>query len=1168
MVSAGGSHTLMIRHDGTLWAWGAGQYGRLGDGNTSNHNLAVPTQIGTASNWVYVSAGGLHSAAIDANGDLWTWGAAGQGQLGNNTTIDSGAPAIISEPGPWRSVSAGARHTVAIKQDGTLWAWGENAQGAIGQNTGMGQYNVPMQVPALPGNTWLDASAGGYYDGGAAYGSFTVGIQSDGSLWAWGWNSSGQLGNGNTSNQTAPVQVVGVSTGDHNWASVSAGCWNTVAIKTDGTLWGWGGNGEYQLGLGVTGDPNTPQEISTGTNWQSVSAGRYHTMAIRTDGTLWGWGQNNEGWLGNGTTATNQTPAQIGTATNWISVSAAWNHTAAVKQDGSLWLAGSNYAGQLGNNNLGGSPDTYDAAYDSSVFLLLQPSIAIVTDPANTSVISGQSGNLSVTALGSLTSGSVTYQWYSTPDGTVSSGIPITDGTGTASAFTTPALTDTTGLGTIYYYYVIASDPNTGGANPVTSAVAAVTVQQTETTVSPVDLSTLTPGAWGAGWRFDGTVLTIDAGASVSLTGTAPAGTRIVVQGPTPTNVTFDNVTISDPGSGNAPLTLASGAVLNLTETGTNSLTSNSGAPAIAVPSDATLNLSGDGVLNANNTGGGVGIGGSTPPGVLTMSGSPIVYASSVDIPLQPPSSGILFNGTTGTVYGSPTTATDWTVPSGSTLDIPVGATLNIGADTTLTNNGTINNSGTINNAGSIVTDGTFTNTATGIINNTGSGGITGTSAPAFGITLDQTGTYTFSGTAENYTPITPLAVTVTNTGNQETGALTLALSGTNPTDFTLTPSSFSDLAVGADNTLTVTPNTGLAPGTYTATVTVSGGNGITASFDVSFTVTAATYGIALSPNTTQDFGTLTVGYTTAPSAHTITVSNTGNQPTGGLTVALSGTNSDSFTLSASSIGSIAVSGSDSFTVVPNTGLAVGAYTATVTVSGGSNITAVSFDVSFTVTAGTGSTPPSTPTPTPTPTPPIPPPTPPVPPVPALPFFDIAGHWAEADGSIAFVYERGLMQGTSATTFAPNATLTRAMFVTILYRMEGEPEVAFRQVFTDVANGQWYSEAVVWATQNGIVQGLGNGGFAPETAVSREQIAVLLYRYAAFKGYDDTAPSFALESIFSDYHLVSNWAEEAMAWAVTNRFIIGSDGKCMPLNAATRAECAALLSRFIGHYTD
>jgi len=449
--------------------------------------------------------------------------------------------------------------------------------------------------------------------------------------------------------------------------------------------------------------------------------------------------------------------------------------------------------------------------------------------------------------------------------------------------------------------------------------------------------------------------------------------------------------------------------------------------------------------------------------------------------------------------------------------------------------------------------------------------------AATYGISLSQTGTYTFTSLAENYVPVTPLTVTVTNTGTQPTGALTVALaSGTN---FTLGKNAISTIAVSGSDTFSVVPNTGLTAGIYTDTVTVSGGNGISATFDVSFTVAAAAYGITHDITSgAYTFPGLRSGYAASDTTPlTVTISNTGNQPTGLLTVTLNGTNSGSFTLGtlsisslslsggdiitlseAVTIGSIAVGGTASFTITPISGLAVGVYQATVTLSGGSDITPVSFDISLTVTAGTDPTPPPTsPTPTPTPTPT---------PVPELPFPDVGGHWAEADGSIAFVYERGLMRGTSATTFAPNATLTRAMFVTTLYRMEGEPPVEFSQVFTDVTGGKWYSDAVVWAIQNGIVQGVGKGHFAPEAAVSREQIAVLLYRYAAFKGYDDIASDTALESIFSDYHLVSSWAEEAMAWAVENKFIIGFDGKCMPLDPATRAECAALLSRFISHY--
>jgi uncharacterized membrane protein len=222
-----------------------------------------------------------------------------------------------------------------------------------------------------------------------------------------------------------------------------------------------------------------------------------------------------------------------------------------------------------------------------------------------------------------------------------------------------------------------------------------------------------------------------------------------------------------------------------------------------------------------------------------------------------------------------------------------------------------------------------------------------------YAISLDPSETYTFPAATYILTPVIPYGaqtakgVTVTNTGNQPTGALTASLSGTDSGSFTLSTTAINSIAVGgfAVNAFTVVPNTGLAGGTYTATVTVSGGNGITASFDVSFTV--KTYGIRLDPSGSHIFTPATAGYT-AQTAKTMTIVNTGNQPTGSLTIALSGTNSSSFTLSATSKGSIAVGGNSAFTVRPNIGLAGGTYAAIVTVSGSNGIT-VSTDVSFTV---------------------------------------------------------------------------------------------------------------------------------------------------------------------------------------------------------------------------
>jgi len=226
---------------------------------------------------------------------------------------------------------------------------------------------------------------------------------------------------------------------------------------------------------------------------------------------------------------------------------------------------------------------------------------------------------------------------------------------------------------------------------------------------------------------------------------------------------------------------------------------------------------------------------------------------------------------------------------------------------------------------------------------------------PVYEITLNQTGTHTFPAATFGYTAQTPLSVSIENIGNQPTGTLTIALSGTNANNFALSRTSVPSIDVAGTNNFTVVPNTGLSVGTYTATVTVTGGNGISENFNVSFTVTPApppppppVYEITLSQVEPHIFDTVIVDYTTQTPLE-ITIENIGNQPTGTLNIALSGANASSFALSRTSVPSIDVAGTNNFTVVPNTGLSVGTYTATVTVTGENNISE-SFDVRFTVT--------------------------------------------------------------------------------------------------------------------------------------------------------------------------------------------------------------------------
>ena len=180
------------------------------------------------------------------------------------------------------------------------------------------------------------------------------------------------------------------------------------------------------------------------------------------------------------------------------------------------------------------------------------------------------------------------------------------------------------------------------------------------------------------------------------------------------------------------------------------------------------------------------------------------------------------------------------------------------------------------------------------------------------------------------------------------------------------------------------------------------------------------------------------------------------------------------------------------------------------------------------------------------------------------PFIDIAGHWGV--DAIRFVYQRRLMSGTTHNTFAPNATLTRGMMVTILWRMAGQPNVVYRPVFRDVAPGRWYTNAVLWAFDAGIAQGTGNT-FAPGSNITREQMAVMLHGYARHRGQNVIVPPTFNPRQFTDHGRVSPWAQEAMFWAVHNNLIGGvTPTTLVPQGTANRAQCATILMRYVQRF--
>lgn len=179
------------------------------------------------------------------------------------------------------------------------------------------------------------------------------------------------------------------------------------------------------------------------------------------------------------------------------------------------------------------------------------------------------------------------------------------------------------------------------------------------------------------------------------------------------------------------------------------------------------------------------------------------------------------------------------------------------------------------------------------------------------------------------------------------------------------------------------------------------------------------------------------------------------------------------------------------------------------------------------------------------------------------PFTDVKpGDWFYDD--VMFVYEKKLMMGTSSTLFSPNEAATRAMLATILWRMEGSPAPKSSAGYSDVPTGQWYSDAIAWATEKSIFEGYGNGTFGPNDPITREQLAAIFYRYASHKGYDTSAVG-SLEQ-FSDKDKASSWALDALKWAIGSGLMNGKGDTLDPTGTATRAEIAAMLHRFVDKY--
>jgi alpha-tubulin suppressor-like RCC1 family protein len=337
-INAGRWHTIALRNDGTVWTWGSNTSGQLGIGIATNGAWA-PVQVPRLTDVIDIASGGLHgehTIILKSNGTVWAWGKNDKGQLGVTSSETcwghpcstmpiqvSGGEAGTEFLTDIIAIAGGSGHTIALRNDGTVWAWGDNGVGQLGRPTTAeicGNYSCSSTPVKVHGLTDVVAIASG--------GHHNTALKSDGTLWSWGYNNLGQLGVGPTSCCLAtPVQVKGGETGTEfltGVVSMANGFYHTIALRNDGTVWAWGGGSLGRLGrltteyCGPVECSTTPLQVSGGdtgtaflTDVIAIANGSHHNIAQKSDGTLWSWGYNASSQLGDGTFTDRYAPIQV-----------------------------------------------------------------------------------------------------------------------------------------------------------------------------------------------------------------------------------------------------------------------------------------------------------------------------------------------------------------------------------------------------------------------------------------------------------------------------------------------------------------------------------------------------------------------------------------------------------------------------------------------------------------------------------------------------------------------------------------------------------------------------------------------------------------------------------------------------------------------------------------
>ncbi len=372
-IYAGYDNVMALTNDGTVYSWGNNWQGQLGNGTTeasyvpveitnlenivfldrciavdsqgevwywskTKNSGHIPTKEPNLSNILMVSGSDEHCLALDENGAIWAWGNNNYGQLGYGNLKYRTTPIKIFDMTNVKKVSAGNEFAMILKNDGTVWTWGKSKFGALGLGDKLDTVYKPTQIMEL--NDITDIICGNNH---------CLALNSSNEIYAWGYNTAGEIGNGTRIQQTVPVKLnlSGI-------VKISAGNSHSLAVDDSGNLYAWGNNSQGQIGDGTTERKLVPTLLSTITNVTDISAGSAHSVALKSDGTVWTWGGSS--YIKDSEDKYSKLPFKIENLENVISVSSSNNYNLALQSNGDVYSWGNNATGQLG---IGTTQDSY-----------------------------------------------------------------------------------------------------------------------------------------------------------------------------------------------------------------------------------------------------------------------------------------------------------------------------------------------------------------------------------------------------------------------------------------------------------------------------------------------------------------------------------------------------------------------------------------------------------------------------------------------------------------------------------------------------------------------------------------------------------------------------------------------------------------------------------------